>query len=271
MNYGMDYQGGDSGGGYTNNNFGGGSPQASQTQRPRRSYDEQTLTPVTVQMAMNAHPDPAGGDGSLLLADGRKIHSVVLVAAVRSVDPQTTNIVYQLEDGTGLIDVKQWLDDNDCQAIQETRQSTLKEHIYLKVIGQIKDYEGNKMIVANSVRPLSTANELTHHMLQVVYSAESYKRQSSIVTLPPTVHSGVGFGSSMPIAQATGGGNSLRDQVLDFIKTQDDGGESGVNIHNCFNTMASQPEGAIRKAIEELAEEGFIYSTVDEDHYKHAS
>lgn len=50
-----------------------------------------------------------------------------------------------------------------------------------------------------------------------------------------------------------------------------DGGESGVNIHNCFNTMASQPEGAIRKAIEELAEEGFIYSTVDEDHYKHAS
>lgn len=216
----MDFQGGGSGGGFTSNTFGAGTPDASQGQKTRRSYDEQTLIPVTIQMAMSAHPDPAGGDGSLLLEDGRKVASVKIVAAVRSVDAQSTNVVYELEDGTGLLDAKQWLDDNDCQALQEIRDACMKEHIYIKVIGQIKDYEGKKLLVANSVRPLSTANELTHHMLQVVHSAEKAKRQDSIVA-PPAANSGIGFGASMPVAQTTGGGDSLKDQVLNFIRNND--------------------------------------------------
>ena len=222
----MDYQGdGNSGGGYTNIFGGGGTPDASQG-KPRRSYDEQTLIPVTIKMALGAQQDPAGGDGSLSLEDGRKVSSIKIIGAVKSFNPQTTNVVFEIEDGTGLVEVKQWLDDNDCQALQEIRDSCMKDHIYVKVIGQIKDYEGKKILVANAVRPLADANELTHHMLQVVYSAEKAKRQNSIVA-PPMMNSGVGFGSplggsSMPVAQTTGGaGDSLKEQVMAYIRDQD--------------------------------------------------
>jgi replication factor A2 len=220
----MDY-GGNSGGGYTSNKFGGGGsqPEASQGgQKARRSYDEQTLIPVTIQMAMKSRPDPSGGDGSLLLEDGRKVASVKLVGAVRSVQDFSTNVVYELEDGTGLIEVKQWLDDNDCTALAELRKQTLQEHIYLKVVGQIKDYEGKKLLVAQSVRPLTTGNELTHHMLQAVYSAEKSKRADSIVSTPvPMMKSGVGFGASSSVQQGVGTGDTFKDQVLKLIVDND--------------------------------------------------
>eukprot|EP00980_Cylindrotheca_fusiformis_P020708 scaffold7738_cov133-Cylindrotheca_fusiformis.AAC.17 len=266
----MDYQGG--GGGSSSFGGGGGFGGSQQSpQKTRRSYDEQTLIPVTIHMALQATPDPSG-DGSLVLEDGRKLSTIKVVAAVRSVEDASTNVLYQAEDGTGLMEVKQWLDDNDCTAIQEIRQQTLKDNIYIKVIGQIKDYEGKKMLVANSVRPLSTGNELTHHMLQVVYSAEKHKRADSIVA-PPAVMSnnGVGFGAAQPMAQATSGDNSLKARLLTFIKNSDDGTDAGCNIDDCIKSFSDVPEPEIRRMMEQLSEDGDIYSTVSEFHYKVAS
>jgi replication factor A2 len=277
---GMDFQGGgDSGGGFQSGGGGYGASQGNSNtpQRARRAYDEQTMIPVTVQMALSAHPDPAGGDGTLQLPDGRKIASVQLVGAVRAVNDQSTNVLYQLEDGTGLLDVKEWLNDNDCTVLAEIRKETLQENIYLKVVGQIKDYEGKKMLVASSVRPLSSGNELSHHMLQVVYSAEKFKRADSIVApaFSSTGGGGVGFGNTSMMQPnttggAAGGGDSLKDQVLDFIKRQGDAAEMGASVLECIQMNPSHPESAIRKIVEDLGAEGHLYSTIDEDHYKFA-
>jgi replication factor A2 len=215
----MDYQGGDGGGFATSNND--GAPSSSQGGgKPRRSYDEQTLIPVTIQMAMLAQPDASGGDGSLVLPDGRPVSMVKLIGAVRSVNEQSTNVLYNLEDGTGMIDVKQWVDDNDCTAVLDIRKETLKENLYVKVIGQIKDYDGKKMIVANTVRPLATGNELTHHYLEVAHSCEKSKRAASIVAPTVLASSGVGFGG-MAGANIASTGNPLTDEVLAFIRSKD--------------------------------------------------
>jgi replication factor A2 len=266
----MDYQGGDTSGGFNTNDGNQQQSQSSQGNKPRRSYDEQTLIPVTIHMLNQAKPDESG-DQSVVLEDGRKLAQVKLLGSVRGVEDASTNVLYTLEDGTGMMDVKQWLDDNDGSAIQEMRQQTLKENIYVKVIGQVKDYDGKKMVVANSVRLLTTGNELTHHFLQVVHSAEKYKRADSIVA--PLGSTGVGFGATIGgnvVTQTTGGGDSLRDKVLKFIQTADDGGETGVNVISCVKAMTEFSEADIRKAIAECAEEGMIYSTVSEDDYKYA-
>ena len=218
----MDYEGDSGGGGGFNstssstNNFGGGSSQ--QSQRTRLSYDEQTLIPVTIAMALKSAPS-SGDDNSNLqcLADGRKAATVILVGAVRSHQDLSTNVLYELEDGTGLIEVKQWLDDNDPTIVGDLRKETLKENSYVKVVGQIKDYDGKKLLVANSVRAVSTGNELSHHMLQVVYSAESHKRADSIVAQP--------MGTTPMITSPTtkavlGTGTTLKEKVLDYFKRE---------------------------------------------------
>lgn len=219
-------------------------------------------------MINRSRPDTAGGDGSLILEDGRKVAMVKLVATARSVEDHSTNIVYTMEDGTGLIDVKQWHDDNECTALQEIRQQTAKEHVYVKVVGQIKDYEGNKIVMANSVRPLTTANELTHHMLDVVYSAERYKRADSIVASVP-MSSGIGFGGPQ-VAATTGGDDPMKDALLHLFKSAPDNGQ-GIHVSVAIDSLkGSYPEPDIRKTIEALSEEGLIYSTVSDDHFQFA-
>lgn len=293
---GMDYQGDTAGGGGGGGFYTGGGGYGSQGRDSygsqgvgrstsggggaRRNYDEQTYIPVTIRMVYGATPDPTTGDGSLTLLDGRKVSTIILVAAVRSFTDQSTNILYQVEDGTGLLDVKHWLDDNEGSTMAELREQTLKENIYLKIIGQIKDYEGKKMVVANSIRPLTTGNELTHHMLQVTYSAEKFKRADSIVAPPSRIgSSGIGFGSHNPghssmmtSGRSTGMGNALKDLVMDFIRLEGEMSERGADIRKCIQQLKLQnhSESDIRRVVEDLSGEGHIYSTIDDDHYNYA-
>lgn len=261
---GMDFQGG--GGG-----FGGGSSQADPSSaqgRTRKAYDEQTLIPATIHMVRRAHPDTAGGDGGLVLQDGRKLSMVKIVAAVRSVEDTSTNVVYTLEDGTGLIEARKWLDDNECSALHELRRETLKEHIYLKIVGQVKEYEGKVIIVANSIRPISNGNELTHHMLEVVHSAERYKRADSIVGVP--VSSTVTLSGQKLVMGSADSDDPLKAAVLEVFKSHDDVG-SGVHVQVCVDKLIGAfPAAQIRKMIDSLAEEGHIYSTVSDDHFQFA-
>ena len=147
----------------------------------RKPYDEQTLIPVTIRMLLNAKSlTNAGGTGQLALPDGREIHTIKFVGAVRNAEEQSTHIKYDIEDGTGLIEVKQFVDEStDSNFNREEREKTTNDNIYVRIIGQLKDFGDTHSVVGFSVRTLSTGNELTHHMLEVVYSAERYKKESS--------------------------------------------------------------------------------------------
>ena len=221
----MDYQG-DMGGGGGGYDTGGGGFNGGGTPRARKSYDEQTLIPVTARMILHSSSTP---EGTLALLDGRELHHVKYIGAVRSFEDQSTNVTFSIEDGTGLVDVKQWIDANDCTAIAEMRQACQQEHVYVKVIGQVKDYDGRKTLVAHTIRRLGTTNELTHHMLEVVYSAEKFQKKDSIVggvgsgAIPMGAGGGVGFGGGVPVVQATGNYSAetgVRDEVLNFIRNE---------------------------------------------------
>ena len=143
----------------------------------RKAYNEQTLIPVTISMILNADSSPTG-NGSTTLNDGtdRDLYQVKLVGAIRGIDEQHTNTTYQIEDGTGLIEVKHWTDANQPNPAHDS-EDIPKENDYVRIIGQIKNYEDNKHVLAYSLRKLSTGNEVTHHMLEVVYSAEREKKK----------------------------------------------------------------------------------------------
>jgi replication factor A2 len=277
----MDYHG--SSGGYDQGGgggfgAGGGVPSPSQP-KGKRNYDERSVTPVTIKMALAG--TASGDGGAIILADGRKMNQICIVGATRSVDDHSTNVLYNIEDGTGLVEVKQWLDDNESSGLAAIRQETIRDNVYLKIVGTVRDYDGKKTVIADSVRLLSTGNELTHHMLSVIYAAESYKRRHSYVLPSNTMMGGVGFGSG-PVPSAAsgtsfhamdmGGGGRLEDLVLDYIKTQGEQSEAGANVQQCIQALAmhGHSQGAIRKAIDDLNNEGHIYSTTDDDHYKSA-
>jgi hypothetical protein len=245
----MDYQGGNSAGGFGSSGFGiEGSQGSGGRGSGRKNYDEQTIQPCTVSMIIRARPEP-GADNSIELPDGRKVHHIVFVGAIKDFTENSTNIIYEIEDGTGLIEVKQWVDQNDSTAKLEMRQLCMKDNIYVKVVALPKHYDGNVQLVAESIRPIVSGNELSCHLLDVVYAGEKLKNRSMFVA-PQT---------------------SLIGSVSHFIRIEGDKSDVGAEIAKCVSQLgAKYGEEAVRKVIEELAAEGLIYSTATEDYYKFA-
>jgi replication factor A2 len=274
----MDYQGDQSGG--FNNSGGGLTPNASQggasSKAPRKAYDEQTLIAVTCKMILQASSTSSqDGTGALALPDGRTLHHVKLVGAVRSVENLSTNISYDIEDGTGLVTVKQWMDDNDSSALQEEKEAAAKDAQYLKIVGQIKDYDGKKSLVAHSIRKINSGDEITHHMLEVVYSAEKYQRAERIGGAAAPVSMQQHHQMNSPLQQQqqqqSGGDDGLKDQVLNYIKVEGEKLEVGAAVPKLVQMLTGKfTESQVRASIEDLASEGHIYSTINEDQYKFA-
>lgn len=284
--YGLEYGGSINGkidGGYGTSNS---STPVSEMPPKRKGFDEQTIIPVTIKMIQETQTP------SCTLRDGREPHQVKVVGAIREQNNGSTNITYSIEDGTGLMDMKEWVDaENDNPATLEFRDRVEKEGRYIRIIGKITDYEGKKEIVAYSIRPLSNANELTHHFLEVVYSAEKYKKKQKILGAPNSYkspHANTGYEPVLsnnlthirtPLKQMSGMGifsgssqkissSSLHDLVLQFIKKDTCTDGAGTDILPFISEHSKQfSESEIRDVISKISSEGLIYSTIDDNHY----
>jgi replication factor A2 len=265
----MDYQGGGGGGGFGASQGSGSRGGAGRGGGGRRNYDEQTLIPVTVGMVLSSSDD-GEGSGNLMLRDGRKLSQIKLVGAVRQFNDYSTNVVYEIEDGTGLVEVKQWIDDGDCTAMSEMRQEALKDNIYVSIVGSVKEYDGKKTIIADFCRPLVSGNQLTHHLLEVVYASHMYKQKDSIIPggVVPMVMGTPGQNSYTRQTEAGGG---VRESVLALIRDESNRVEIGASIFDCIKRFSGRfSEMEVRQTVHNLCAEGHLYSTVDDDHFKFA-
>lgn len=260
----------------------------------RKPYDEQNLIPVTIRMLLNATSTTnSGGTGQLALPDGRDISTIKFIGAVRNAEEQSTHVRYEIEDGTGLIEVKQFIDEStDNSFTRDEREKIISgDGLYVRVIGQLKDFNDSNSVVAFSVRTISTGNELTHHMLEVVYSGEKYKRDhggaigsSGMMPNPfgtnaplsspvPTNANNLSMmGGSAPLNLQQNSSNdpnqTMYDTVLQFIRDHDEE-DLGTEISKCINDL-QYSEAQIRESIDWLSSQGLVYSTVDETRFKFA-
>jgi len=275
--------------------------------KPRRDYDAQTLIPVTVKMLLSALSSPSGTDaaGDMMLSDGRPLHMVKLVGAVRSVETRSTNTFLDIEDGTGLFSVKVYSGgredggDGDPSGLARMKDAAFNDAQYVRMIGQLKEFDGSRSLIANDVRVLSCGDELTHHFLEVAYSYEKWlKRQQEqgqqqqgggqfgfgIGNMasggggPRPMHGGnvISPGGGMGGGNGGGeGGNPINEAVLNIIKEQ--GGEGtnegmGISVNDIKQQLSGRGFGDadISNALLNLSNEGLIYSTIDENHYSYA-
>lgn len=230
--------------------------------KQRRPTEEKSLVPVTIGMAKRATNN--------ILQDGREPEQIKIVGAVCDATNKSTSIEYALEDGTGKIAVKEWVEDGNKVKEQMSAEAAV-DHQYIRVIGKIQEYEGELQIVAQHVKKLTDANELTYHLLEVVRSAEKYKRSSNIVGSPSMAMShmqlnhGVSLHASKPIGMGGEGDGGLQNEIMNFLKGFDE--SVGGNINEFIATHSQYGESQVRATVEALSTEGMIYSTIDENHY----
>jgi len=287
----MDQYANNSGGGFQSSpgqgdGFGAsqGSAQGTGSGKKRPSRDKQTLTPVTLKQLAGATQE----DDAFML-DNKELTQVSVVGCITEAKKASTNITLQIEDGTESMEIKQWIDEDDTEATAQQREA-FTEGAFVKVVGQVRSFGGKSTITAYNVKAVTDHNEITTHFLDAVYvhlfntrgpikgsKIDATNSDTGAVGGGTFDNSGAaatfsgGAGGYGDTGAGAGGGSdftSVQDKVLaEFSKSAD---ESGMDIKDVIKAMEGQGVNGsqVREAVEYLAGEGHLYSTIDEEHFK---
>lgn len=278
---------GDQGGGYMNNsNF--GSSQQTPTQNQKSRQRSQNIMPCTIAQIVNA----TQVDDKFTI-DGVDLHQVTIIGLVRSAKESSTNLTYEIDDMTGqVLEVRQFVD-NDESTPEAEKVSLVRENLYVRVHGHVRSFGGKRTMAAFRVLPLTDMNELTTHLLEVIYAHAYWTKKDpghvketsstaanqfnnimmsattnttnmrSTSTSATNMRAGT---SSMSDVQVDVGLTTQQQQVLNVIRSCMD--EQGLAISIICDRLKGMPLNVVKDAIEFLSSEGHIYSTIDDEHYK---
>lgn len=107
---------------------------------------------------------------------GMSFGMVTIVGIVRNVEHSSTKITVTIEDHSGQIDAHLWLEDGDVGNMPSLLLNT-----YVRIFGSIRNQGGTKALMIFKVEPLSSINELTTHLLEVLnarYMAEDFAKMA---------------------------------------------------------------------------------------------
>ena len=246
-------------------------------EKEKKPRDKQTLTPVTIKQLQAAEKGVGDDDGYKI--DNAEIHSVRVVACVQTDEVRETKATYNIEDGTGSVEVTFWLNDaQDEDSWARQKLAKMTPGAYVVVHGIIKEYDGRLTISAYDMRPVEDFNQVPPHYLAAIYvhakrvgkiqvssGAAPAAKRDSMAGFHPTTHGQSAAGG----AEGADGMTSLQKRVLDYY-TENGTGDEGCNTDSVAASLGLDL-GQVKAAVEFLSSEGHLYSTIDEDHHKSTS
>ncbi|EXJ84200.1 replication factor A2 [Capronia epimyces CBS 606.96] len=248
--------------------FVAGEPQSSPA-GGKGGYGKDTVRPVTIKQIIDAqqpHPDAD------FRADGEPFVQVTFVGQIRSISTQPTNITYKVDDGTGIVEVKQWIDGdaNPDKMDVEPNKPRLVEDGYCRVWGRLKAFNNKRHIGAHIIRPITDYNEIFYHLLEATAVHLFFTRGP-----PPSAQSnGQKTGAANGVGEsrqefATAGDSALPNvsplarRVFNTLKNTPQSNE-GLHVQMIASQMG-MPVSDVYKGAEELLAIGIIFTTVDDN------
>ncbi|RPA82816.1 replication protein A, subunit RPA32 [Ascobolus immersus RN42] len=252
------------GGGFTS--FGGGT-QVSGTQgtpggKTQKSF---TLRPVTIKQ-LNDAEQPIENDFRI---DDVEVTHVTFIGQIRNISPQPTNILYKMDDGTGTIEVKQWINPE----AEAPKNPELEEGRYARVTGALKPAGGKRFVAGTTLRLVTDMNEINYHFLEAVAVHLHYTRgpvdqfmagggaRKAVTSGVDVAMGGMGGGGGSGASFA--GLSRHAATVLQFIKNENN--NEGVAVEQ-ISVRTKLGLSEVLKAKDELVNEGRAFTTVDENH-----
>ena len=221
------------------------------------------MRPVTIKQILDAsqpHPD---ADFKI---DGEAISQITFVGQVRSIQQQTTNITYKLDDGTGIVEVKQWID-SDANTDDKMDVDGSKKPVedgYCRVWGRLKAFNNKRHVGAHVIRPIGDYNEVNYHLLEATAVHLFFTRG------PPQQggQKANGVSNGAVQEQYTAGGtrlpnmSSLANRVYAGLKESNQSNE-GLHVQMLASVLQMNVND-VYKGAEELLGHGVIFTTVDD-------
>ncbi|KAG9259102.1 uncharacterized protein F5Z01DRAFT_669833 [Emericellopsis atlantica] len=251
-------QGGDDSGGF----FAGGSQQGSQGGGGQKNFQDESLRPVTVKQILEADEAYSGADFKI---DGQTVTQITAVGQVRSINPQPTNITIRIDDGTGTVEVKKFI---DVDKQHEATNPGFEVDQHVRVFGRLKSFSGKRYVSAHLIRLITDPNEVNYHMLEATYVHLYFTKPQ------PGDNGGDGDGMFIDGGAGAGGmggqsnsklsGCSNLARRMHTYMNSASGGNEGVHLNNVVSGTGMSMNDVL-KAAEELLGQGLIYTTVDDE------
>ncbi|KAH0563049.1 hypothetical protein GP486_002382 [Trichoglossum hirsutum] len=266
-------QGGMSGGGFVNQYSSQGGSQSSPGSASK-TYGKETLRPVTIKQLLEAkqpHPDAE------FKVDDVEITQVSFIGQIRNISSQSTNITYKMDDGTGTIEVKQYID-SDAASFMDTDSGPSKpklvEGVYARAWGRLKAFNNKRHVGAHVIRPIQDHNEIQYHLLEATAVHLYFTRG------PPEQFLGTATDDAFKQESSSYGDNAGADamasngrslpqmspaarKVYEALRSGPQNGE-GMHVHQLVNQLG-MPYPEVLKAGDELLGNGSIFTTIDDE------
>ncbi|KAL6881130.1 replication protein A, subunit RPA32 [Trichoderma novae-zelandiae] len=258
-------QGGDDSGGFL---AGGGSQQGSQG--GGKSYQDESLRPLTIKQILDAEEPYSGAEFKV---DGAPITQITFVGQVRSINPQQTNLTIKVDDGTGQIDVKKWIDADK----QGDAEPGFEIDSHIRVWGRLKSFSNKRHVGAHVIRPVTDFNEVNYHLLEATYVHLFYTRGAAGGASAGGdangdsmfVDGGDGYNAGGGAAGAETAGKLSRcspkaKSMFAYLKKSSGDGNDGVHLNKLTAELGLGLRD-VMEAADELTDLGLIYTTIDEE------
>ncbi|KAA8625537.1 RFA2 Single-stranded DNA-binding replication protein A RPA medium subunit [Pyrenophora tritici-repentis] len=262
---------------YTSYGAGGGAGgggfipgEGGSTQSPgnRRDHSHDSLRPVTIKQILEAQGEAGSGSDQTLKIDGAVLSQLTLVGQIRNISNQTTNTTYRLDDGTGSIEVKVWVDSDSSEQPNPTK-AKLVEGAYCRAWGKLKIFNDRRSVGATVIRPIEDMNEVSFHLLEATAVHLHFTRG------PPggarTAGANANGAAGQQQQKAAGGEYGGYDlskygpvakKVFQYLREAPQSNE-GLNQHEIAAKLGIDTAD-VAKGSDELLSAGLIYTTVDD-------
>ncbi|KAG6028701.1 hypothetical protein E4U41_000606 [Claviceps citrina] len=262
--------GGDDSGGFL---AGGGSQQGSQGGGGGKSYQDESLRPVTIKQILEADEAYPGADFKI---DNTTVTQITFVGQIRNINPQPTNITFKIDDGTGQIEVKKWIDVDK----QDDPQAEFELDAHVRVWGRLKSFSNKRHVGAHVIRPVTDFNEVNYHLLEATYvhlfftkgPSGQQQQGGGGANADSMFVDGAGYGNDNGGAGGGAGAGQTMSKLSGcgpvarkvFKLIDDAPGNEGIHL-NIISSSLGLSVRDVLSASDELLGQGLIYPTVDDE------
>merc|ERR1712168_252382 len=228
-----------------------------------------SVSPFTLAMLPKLVEDQ--DNECLTLPDGRLIGTVKLVGRVENIEDREGFRALLFDDSTGFRVIRDYKEKED--------QTHLSRGDYVRVFGSCKVAKGGKGIFFNAfeIKKLDDSNaadHMTSHLCEIILA---HLRKVKGVT-DNKIQNGQPMANqtmnSKPVAAvpmenfgegAIPGASADQNKVLAIVRASET--EEGADIRSDFDILGMEKD-KLHEIMNWLSDEGHIYSTVDDDHFK---
>ena len=188
--------------------------------------------------------------------NGEEVHNLTLLGKVVKANVSATTQEYVVDDGTGAVNVKRWVDAED-----ESAKGAVAVGQYVRVYGHVRVFQGVRSVIAFNLRPVTDFNEVTHHFLEVNYCNA---HNGAAGPSPPP-----GRGHRVRRYRRARRRRILQRRCVFHLQRAQGQDPNGVNIADVVAALNGRfTDAQVREAVESLVNDGHLYSTIDDAHFR---